>query len=46
MILDKKVADFAIELAEKKRRVPLAEMAKMASVQPPPLDFATALRGD
>jgi indole-3-glycerol phosphate synthase len=46
MILDKIVADVAIELAEKKRRVPLAEMAKMASVQPPPLDFATALRGD
>jgi indole-3-glycerol phosphate synthase len=46
MILDKIVADVAIELAEKKRRVPLAEMAKIASAQSPPLDFAVALRGD
>ena len=46
MILDKIVADVAIELVEKKRRVPLAEMAKRAITQSPPLDFAAALRGD
>jgi indole-3-glycerol phosphate synthase len=46
MILDKIVADVAIELVEKKIRVPLAEMAKRAITQSPPLDFAAALRGD
>ena len=40
MILDKIVADVTIDLAEKKKRVPLAEIAKIASVQPQPLDFA------
>ena len=46
MILDKIVADVAIELEERKRRLPLAEMAKKALAQSPPLDFASALRGD
>jgi indole-3-glycerol phosphate synthase len=46
MILDKIVADVKIDLTEKKKRVPLAEIAKIASVQPPPLDFAAALRGN
>ena len=46
MILDKIVADVAIELTEKKRRVTLAEMSKKALRQSPPLDFAAALRGD
>ena len=44
MILDKIVADVKIDLAEKKKRVPLAEIAKIASVQPQPLDFAAAMR--
>jgi indole-3-glycerol phosphate synthase len=44
MILDKIVADVTIDLAEKKKRVPLAEIAKIASVQPQPLDFAAAMR--
>ena len=46
MILDKIVADVTIDLAEKKKRVPLAEIAKIATVQPQPLDFAAALRGN
>jgi indole-3-glycerol phosphate synthase len=46
MILDKIVADVAIELEKKKRRLPLAEMVKKAVAQSPPLDFAPALRGD
>ena len=46
MILDKIVADVKIDLAAKKKLVPLAEMKKSASLQPPPLDFAAALRGD
>jgi indole-3-glycerol phosphate synthase len=44
MILDKIVADVTIDLAEKKKRVPLAKIAKIASVQPQPLDFAAAMR--
>ena len=46
MILDKIVTDVAIDLAEKKKRVPPAEIAKMASSQSPALDFAAALRGN
>jgi indole-3-glycerol phosphate synthase len=46
MILDKIVADVKIDLAEKKKRVPLAELTKRSAVQPPPLDFAAALRGE
>ena len=46
MILDKIVADVKINLAEKKKLVPVAEMKKRASMQPPTLDFAAALRGN
>ena len=46
MILDKIVADVAADLAEKKKRVPLAEMIQMASAQSPALDFGAALRGE
>ncbi len=46
MILDKIVADVSIELEERKRRLPLAEMIKMARGQPHPLDFASALLGN
>ena len=46
MILDKIVADVAIELEKRKVRIPLAEMAKQALRQSPPLDFAATLRGD
>jgi indole-3-glycerol phosphate synthase len=46
MILDKIVADVKIDLAAKKKLVTLAEMEKRAFVQPPPLDFAAALRGN
>ena len=46
MILDKIVDDVKIDLAAKKKLVPLAEMKKRASVQTPPLDFAAGLRGD
>jgi indole-3-glycerol phosphate synthase len=46
MILDEIVADVAIELAAKKRRIPLTEMVKSAEAQSPPLDFAFALRGN
>ena len=46
MILDEIVADVAIELAAKKRRMPLTEMVRSAEAQSPPLDFASALRGN
>jgi indole-3-glycerol phosphate synthase len=46
MILDKIVVDVSAELTEKKRIVPLAEIKNQAQAQPPPLDFAAALRGD
>ncbi len=46
MILDRIVADSQLELAERKRSLPLAELKRMALVQPPPLDLASALRGD
>ena len=46
MILDKIVADVLIELAAKKRQLPLTAMATSAAAQSPPLDFAAALRGD
>ena len=44
MILDKIVADVLIELAAKKRCMPLAEMARYAQKQSPPLNFTAALR--
>ena len=46
MILDRIVADSQRELAETKRRLPLAELKELARAQPPPLDLASALRGD
>ena len=46
MILDKIVADVLIELAERKKRLPFAEMVKLASAQSPPRDLASALRSD
>jgi indole-3-glycerol phosphate synthase len=46
MILDEIVADVAIELAAKKRRMPLTEMVRNAEAQSPPLDFTSALQGN
>jgi indole-3-glycerol phosphate synthase len=46
MILDKIVADVKIDLAEKKKLVPMVELINRVSVQTPPLDFAAALRGN
>ena len=46
MILDQIVADNLQELEARKRSLPLAELQRMALEQPPPLDFASALRGD
>ncbi|MBI2851998.1 MAG: indole-3-glycerol phosphate synthase TrpC [Chloroflexi bacterium] len=46
MILDEIVADKRIELAESKRRLPVAELRRMAKGQPPSLNFASALRGE
>lgn len=46
MILDRIVADVSIELYERKGRIPVAEMIKVAKNQPAPLDFAAALQGD
>ena len=45
MILQRIVADNRADLEARKRDVPLAELQEMASGQPPPLDFAAALRG-
>jgi len=46
MILDQIVADNLRELEARKRSLPLAELQRVALEQPPPLDFASALRGD
>ncbi len=46
MILERIVADNRRELEARKRRLPLAELREAISGQSPPLDFASALRGD
>ncbi len=46
MILDQIVADNLPELEARKHSFPLAELKQVASEQPPPLDFASVLRGD
>ena len=45
-ILDEIVADNKRELEARKRSLPLDELQRVALEQPPPLDFASALRGD
>ena len=46
MILDEIVADVSTELEKKEKYLPVTEIAKMAFMQSPPLDFAAALPGD
>ncbi len=46
MILDKIVSDNLPELETRKRDLPLEELKRVVLAQPPPLDFASALRGD
>lgn len=46
MILDQIVADNRLELEARERRLPLDELRRVALGQSPPLDFASALRGD
>jgi len=46
MILDQIVADNLRELEARKRSFPLEELKRVTLGQPPPLDFASALRGD
>ncbi len=46
MILDRIVADNKLEFEARKRSFPLARLRRAASEQPPPLDFASALRGE
>lgn len=46
MILDQIVSHNRQELEYKKRSLPLAEVQRLASGQPPALDLAAALRGD
>jgi len=46
MILEKIVANNELELEARKRSFPWAELRRVALEQPPPLDFASALRGD
>jgi indole-3-glycerol phosphate synthase len=46
MILDQIVADSLRELEARKRGFPLEELKRVALDQSPPLDFASALRGD
>ncbi len=46
MILEKIVADNRRELIARKRNLPLAELQKVVLEQSPPVDFASALRGD
>ena len=46
MILDQIVADNLRELEARKHGLPLEELKRIASEQSPPLDFASALRGN
>ena len=46
MILDQIVTNNRLELESRKRITPLAEVQRVALAQLPPLDFASALRGD
>ncbi len=46
MILEEIVSDNLQELEARRREFPLAEVKQVALKQPPPLDFASALRGD
>jgi len=46
LILERIVADNRADLEARKRAVPPAEVQGMAEEQPPPLDFASALRGE
>jgi indole-3-glycerol phosphate synthase len=46
MILDQIVANRKQELEVSQRNLPLADLRRIALAQPPPLDFASALRGD
>ncbi|MFH1382354.1 MAG: indole-3-glycerol phosphate synthase TrpC [Chloroflexota bacterium] len=46
MILDRIVQDNLADLEARKRSLPLAELRRQAEKQAPPLDFASALRGD
>ncbi len=46
MILEQIVADSRLELEERKRLVPLAEVKRLALAQSPTLEFASALRGE
>ena len=46
MILDQIVADNLLEFKARKGSLPLAELQRIALAQPPPSDFASALRGD
>jgi len=46
MILNQIVADNRLELESRKRVTPLVELQRVAAVQSPPLDFASALRGE
>ena len=46
MILQEIVNNTRLELENSRRRLPLKELEKMALEQPPPLDLASALRGD
>ena len=46
MILDEIVAKTRLELATRKRSIPLGELEKMAEAQSPAVDFASALRGE
>ena len=46
MILEQIVADNLAELEARKSSLPLAELQRIALAQPPPLDFASALRGN
>ena len=46
MILDEIVANSSLELEARKNSVPVEELRRVASEQTPPLDFASALRGE
>ncbi len=46
MILEQIIADNRPELAALKRRLPLSDLKRLSHAQPPPRDFAAALKGE
>jgi indole-3-glycerol phosphate synthase len=46
MILDDIVAENVLDLEDRKRHLPLRDLERLISIQPTPVSFATAIKGD